>query len=353
MSSMYSSYSVAAAVCSCVFPALAIVTVGLRIRARQIQRMKLGPDDWLMLTALAFAISYCCLVLYGSFNASIGQDLSTITPEDYTNYQQHLYFGVIIAHLSYGFVKLAILQFYKRIFSIESFILSANITIVVVILFMISATITQIFSAWPIPDWWTLGATYTINYGAFLTAFAAIDLALDIVILCLPIPVVRSLHVTRNKKFLLVGIFWMGFFCVIATAVRLYFGYRLSEAGSGRPVSDQEFSYVSVHNVIWAEIESCCSIIAGCLPTYGPLARSLSLPTFMTTTFRSLLNSVRRKSTNRDTEDPDNKHTWYQLSEGRRNHKADPGPVLATEEREVSENWSFTTTSGQRNITHK
>lgn len=151
--------------------------------------------------------------------------------------QQHLYFGVIIAHLSYGFVKLAVLQFYKRIFAVPSFFLSANITIAVVILFMIAATIvshpwrvlfvflspycqhtltlsalqTQIFSAWPISNWWTLGETYTINYGAFLTSFAAIDLFLDIVILCLPLPVIHKLHINRNKKLLLVGVFWMGF----------------------------------------------------------------------------------------------------------------------------------------------
>ncbi|KAI1135013.1 hypothetical protein F5Y05DRAFT_188646 [Hypoxylon sp. FL0543] len=85
---MYSSYSVAAAVCSCVFSALAIIAVGFRLRAHLVQQSKLGPDDWLTLVALALAFSYCCLVLYGSFRASIGQDLSTITPDEYSNYQK-------------------------------------------------------------------------------------------------------------------------------------------------------------------------------------------------------------------------------------------------------------------------
>ncbi|KAI2607959.1 hypothetical protein GGR54DRAFT_389835 [Hypoxylon sp. NC1633] len=317
---MYSSYSVAAAVCSCIFPALAIVAVGFRVKAHLVQQSKLGLDDWLTLVALALAFSYCCLVLYGSFNAGIGQDLSTITPDEYTNYQKHLYFGVIIAHLSYGFVKLAVLQFYKRIFAVASFVRVANITIVFVILFMIAATFTQIFSAWPIYNWWTLGETYTINYGAFLTSFAAIDLALDIVILCLPIPIIHILHMNRRRKFLLLGVFWMGFFCVVATSVRLYFGYKLSEAGSGRPVSDQEFSYVSVNNVIWAEIETCCSVIAGCLPTYGPLIRSFSITEFFTGIFNSLLSSVKRKSVNQSTGSTgDQKDTWYPLEENQGN----------------------------------
>ncbi|KAI0448082.1 hypothetical protein F4803DRAFT_496430 [Xylaria telfairii] len=315
---MYSTYSVAAAICSTVFPALGIVAVGFRLRARMVQKLKLGLDDWLVLVALALAFSYCCLVLYGSFNAGIGQDLSTITPDGYANYQKHLYFGVIIAHLSYGFVKLAVLQFYKRIFAVPNFVLCANITIVVVLLFMVAATFTQIFSAWPIPNWWTLGKTYTINYGAFLTSFAAIDLVLDIVILCLPFPVIRNLQVDRNRKFLLGGVFSLGFFCIVATSVRLYFGYKLSEAGSGRPVSDQEFSYVSVNNVIWAEIESCCSVIAACLPTYGPLIRSLAFPAFLTSTWKSLFNSAKRKSTVESSRS-DQKDVWYPLSENHGN----------------------------------
>ncbi|KAI1163885.1 hypothetical protein F5B18DRAFT_651209 [Nemania serpens] len=309
---MYSTYATAAAVSSSVFAALAIVAVGFRLRARSVQKLRLGLDDWLVLVALALAFSYCSLVLYGSFNAGIGQDLSTITPEGYTNYQKHLYFGVIIAHLSYGFVKLAVLQFYKRIFTTPSFILCANITLVVVLLFMLAATFTQIFSAWPISNWWTLGKTYTLNYGAFLTSFAAIDLVLDIVILCLPFPVIRNLQVDRNKKFLLLGVFSLGFFCIVATSVRLYFGYKLSQAGSGRPVSDQEFSYVSVNNVIWAEIECCCSVVAACLPTYGPLIRSFAFPTFLASTWKSLLNSARRGGTAQST---DQKDVWYPLSE--------------------------------------
>ncbi|KAI1135012.1 hypothetical protein F5Y05DRAFT_396265 [Hypoxylon sp. FL0543] len=183
---------------------------------------------------------------------------------------------------------------------------------------MISATFTQIFSAWPIYNWWTLGETYTINYGAFLTSFAAIDLALDIVILSLPIPIIHSLHMNRRQKFLLLGVFWMGSFCVVATTIRLYFGYKLSEAGSGRPVSDEEFSYVSVNNAIWAEMESCCSVIACCLPTYGPLIRSFSFTEFFSGIFNSLLSTVRRQTINQSSKG-DQRDTWYPLSENHGN----------------------------------
>lgn len=128
---MYSSYSVAAAVCSCVFPALALVAVGFRLRARAVQHSKLGADDWLIMVALVSIESYfdyitydtrcdancsCCPVGAGLFvllhcslwfisrkyrtgsevcighwpleNGLLLIDGSTITPDEYTNYQR-------------------------------------------------------------------------------------------------------------------------------------------------------------------------------------------------------------------------------------------------------------------------
>ncbi|KAL5117423.1 hypothetical protein ACEQ8H_004739 [Pleosporales sp. CAS-2024a] len=291
------------------------------LTVRMLQEFKeIRSEDERPYQAQAFAFSYCCIVLYGSFNASIGQNLSTITPDEFSIYQKHLYVGVIVAHLSYGLAKLSVLQFYKRIFLIPRFQMSANITIAFVAAFMLTATLVQVFSAWPISNWWTLGKSYSINYGAFITSFAAIDLVLDVIILCLPVPVIRHLQINTHKKFLVIGIFWMGFFCVIATAVRLYFGHQLSLAGNGKPVTDEEFSNASVNNVIWAEIESCCSIIAACLPTYGPLMRSMACPTFISSTLRSLLNSVRRRRSNSGSDmSSSNKNVWFPLSEQRRN----------------------------------
>ena len=70
---------------------------------------------------------------------------------------------------------------------------------------------THMFSVWPISNWWTLGKNYQINYGSFLISFAAIDLFLDIDILCMPFPVIYGLHVDRRKKLLVFSVFWMGF----------------------------------------------------------------------------------------------------------------------------------------------
>lgn len=90
------------------------------------------------------------------------------------------------------------------------------------------------------------------------------------VILCFPIPVIKSLRINIKRKVSIIGIFWLGgFVCVSATIrfVLLYNSiYRLTDYG--------ENQYSSITTAfIWAEIEPNTSVIAACLPTYGPLFR--------------------------------------------------------------------------------
>ena len=101
---MYSSYSVAAAVCSVVFPFFASLAVGMRLRARNIKSLSYKTDDYVILLALVGQCSvpisnnmliqyFQCLsisnggtILYGSSKTGYGQKLSTMTPAEYSVY---------------------------------------------------------------------------------------------------------------------------------------------------------------------------------------------------------------------------------------------------------------------------
>ena len=54
---MYSSYSVAAAVCSVVFPVFAFLAVLLRLRARKLKTLSYGTDDYSIVVALVLQTS--------------------------------------------------------------------------------------------------------------------------------------------------------------------------------------------------------------------------------------------------------------------------------------------------------
>jgi len=49
-----------------------------------------------------------------------------------------------------------------------------------------------------------------MDYYAFITAFSAMDIALDLIILCLPLTVIRSLNMNKKRRILLAGVFWLG-----------------------------------------------------------------------------------------------------------------------------------------------
>ena len=142
---------------------------------------------------------------------------------------------MLLCHIAYAAIKLSILLFYKRIFITPWFMGTANVFMGVVVAWLIAATFVSdvfsivcpdtetlqghIFSANPVDSWWNFGADKepllafkpVINYQIFLVALAAIDIGLDVFTLLLPVPIIRSLKVSRTKKIYLLAIFALGF----------------------------------------------------------------------------------------------------------------------------------------------
>lgn len=142
---------------------------------------------------------------------------------------------MLLCHIAYAAIKLSVLLFYKRIFITLWFQRTANVFMAVVVAWLIAATFVSdvlvlvcpdtqtleghVFSANPVDSWWNFGADKeplldfkpVINYQIFLAALAAIDIGLDVFTLLLPVPVIRSLQVSRTKKIYLLAIFALGF----------------------------------------------------------------------------------------------------------------------------------------------
>ena len=66
------------------------------------------------------------------------------------------------------------------------------------------------FASKPISDSWTRPGFPVINLGALLVSLAATNLALDLAVLCLPLFVIRTLHMSFKRKVMVTGIFWLG-----------------------------------------------------------------------------------------------------------------------------------------------
>lgn len=75
---------------------------------------------------------------------------------------------------------------------------------------------TMIGSSKGVSSYWTTplrldGTQYNYNYSAFLTGMIAIDIVFDVLILCLPFPIIFSLQMNPARKVLLGLLFVLGF----------------------------------------------------------------------------------------------------------------------------------------------
>ncbi|KAI0197965.1 hypothetical protein F4808DRAFT_437242 [Astrocystis sublimbata] len=268
---------------------LAITVVTLRFITRIRTKQALKSDDWAIFVSLLF-----CIGLFSSFVYVVSMHLygvpwSSISATDFVKSRKVQLAAILICHFVYGLIKISVVLFYKRIFTVDpSFNLSANIVISAISIYMIVSFFTFLFSARGVSTFWTTpaeleGTEYVINPSTGIIAFAAVDVTLDLAVLSLPFPIIKSLHLSWKRKVAVASIFLLGAFCLVCSVVRLYYTHALAGfTGS----SLEQKRYLSESNDLWAHIEAYASVFTACLPTLRPLFTSKS-------DLRSLIGKVR------------------------------------------------------------
>ena len=106
-------------------------------------------------------------------------------------------------------VKVAIILFYKSIFTNVGFRKAANGLLVFLGAWIAAFFFITLFQDKPINrNWGSVGTT--VNFPVLYIVESVTDITLDLVILAMPLPVIRSLHISARKRWLLSGVFWMG-----------------------------------------------------------------------------------------------------------------------------------------------
>ncbi|CAF9904934.1 MAG: hypothetical protein GOMPHAMPRED_002991 [Gomphillus americanus] len=258
------------AIVNIVFPVLAALAVLARLSARRLTKLSLQADDWLIIVAWVVIFSDGILSAVAVYNWDYG-DLLT-KPRSQTVFK-YLYVDGIFISFTIGIIKCSVVMFYKRIFTTRTFNKWANVVLAVSIAWTIASTLTKMFETTPdISKYWTDHGYTTINTPPLLITLNVTDLVLDLIILSLPLPVIRSLHISKKKRLAVLAIFGLGFFCVVSTCVRLY--YFILVPPTKDPayiVAFPEDATVAVDaSIMWVHIECSASIITACLPTLVP-----------------------------------------------------------------------------------
>jgi len=171
--------------------------------------------------------------------------------------------------------KISVLIFYKRVFVMKRQAAYIYAFIVVLSLWCLSYLLCETFATWPVGGIFDpVDANYLYNYPVFQLTFAGMSIFFDLVILCIPIPIIWRLNMKTWNKIAIIGILWLGAFCVVAAALRLYYVDKSLFVASNPTTSPEESYTIVANSIIWVTIEPNTSVIAACLPNYGPFFKT-------------------------------------------------------------------------------
>ncbi|KAK5999070.1 hypothetical protein PT974_01458 [Cladobotryum mycophilum] len=254
-------------VVSVVFPVLSAGSIYLRYLARRKSRQPLHADDaWIV---ISWILTLGLSMLTWIFTSKTGTNYFKpgLDPKLGTKYSiQLIWLSSCLVQWPLFTVKISILLFYKRIFSTPIFRICVWIAISVVTVWGLIFFFFVLIQTTPISGVWS-GGKLLWDPTALGLAQVGSSIALDFIVLCFPLPVISRLQMGSKRKISVALIFWLGIFCCIAAAVRLW----LLDSSIRGVVKAQDTVFNESKQFIFMILEPNCSIIAACLPCYGPL----------------------------------------------------------------------------------
>ncbi|CAD6586381.1 MAG: hypothetical protein ASARMPRED_002520 [Alectoria sarmentosa] len=232
-----------------VLPALGLIGVVLRFWSRLHRGTGFGLDDAFIIPALLCVIGLSITLLVGvsknavayttppnSNAASADAQLYQITPQQ-NLVEEILFIFLTISVLAYGFIKLSVLFFYRRLFvngASTTFDIASKVAIGITSIWTLAFFLTQLFSCGRHVDWnWgpLINQTRCLNGLAYTDALYVSDSITDLLVICLPIPIILRLHMTMQRRIETIGVLLLGTMSIVASVVRIVYGFQIQADG--------------------------------------------------------------------------------------------------------------------------
>ncbi|KAJ6086231.1 hypothetical protein N7486_010512 [Penicillium sp. IBT 16267x] len=238
----------------------AVIVVAMRFISRRMTRASLGLDDLLTFIALGFYIAFSVFFL---LTTRFGMGKHII----YISSAKWLTLSITIAEALYCFTmmstKAAILMFYRRIFPQKRFHVLVWVLLVVVISYNLASMFATVMQCMPVEHQWDPSVPATcIAYFSVVIYSGVTTVVTDFIILGMPIPLIYTLQVSKDKKRGLMVVFSWGLATCIVSIVRTIKASALTSDDS---------SYDLAGSLYATTLELCMGIVAACVPTLRPL----------------------------------------------------------------------------------
>lgn len=249
---------------SCAAVVLATTAVIARLVARRMSAASFWWDDWTIVLAVIVnwgmeVVRWIMIVRY-----DYGRHVHYISKANVIHFWK-AFLAVQVMYFSNAVVtKISLLLLYYRIFGVVvRFRIALYISAFLVSGYWVACTVVAIAGCSPISkNWDKLGPGKCIDEINFFRWNGICNLIIDVLVLCLPMPMVWRLKIDLKQKLVLSAIFGLGAFVCIASVLRVL-------AFNADQIADGTFS--TVGTVTWSSVEQGLGIVCACLPTLRPL----------------------------------------------------------------------------------
>ncbi|TEA19409.1 Satratoxin biosynthesis SC1 cluster protein 4 [Colletotrichum sidae] len=244
----------------------------LRLIAKFMRLSTWGADDAALIIGYLVSLSFAVSRFYGH-NLGIGKDVWSLSHDEINRFMQVFFAFEILYTLSIGALKAAILFFYLRVFSMVNNIFTAVLwsTQAFNIVSCLAFTIANLNQCKPFSFSWEgwdgRHPGRCINLVAMLISHAAVNIALDVWMLALPVTQVLWLNMRKRQKFEILSMFGLGIFITVVSAIRMRVLLNF------RNFSDPTYDVFYLH--LWSYLELSVAVIVACLPSTRQLWREL------------------------------------------------------------------------------
>ncbi|KAJ8130819.1 hypothetical protein O1611_g2804 [Lasiodiplodia mahajangana] len=263
--------------------ALAAISLGLRLWSRSIAGTTLAFNDYAVIIAMVIVLGVIANALYGVFIGGVGIHMSEIEAtkpwiiEAYLKASLHILTAELVAYImpqsflaaeflwsgANTCVKTSILSLYTVIFPVKNFRLICYTLMGITVVYFISVVVEAFAICKPVAFSWDKtieGGTCPGQSAAFLGA-GVMNLALDLIIWIIPMPMLFNLQLSMPKKLGVASMFSLGAVICIISLLRVLWLVNLDLT---------DLTYGVGPGTIYSALEPILGVINACLPTIKP-----------------------------------------------------------------------------------
>ncbi|KAI9667047.1 MAG: hypothetical protein M1829_005588 [Trizodia sp. TS-e1964] len=276
----------------------ALLATGIRLGTRHFVSRSIGLDDYLCVVATLFVIGQS-VTLFNLLKVGLGIHKYEILLSSYNYYGwvEENVVALAMHNAAMSTVKLAILALYLRLFS------SSGKLFRYAVFFMIFCVLTAFltlegllfFSCRPLKKVFRpLLPGTCMDYGLHIKAQLSQNIATNVIIMLLPLPIIWKLQVNIWQRAAIISIFLSGFFVCGISILRLKQLFGTFTADSTWEQCDSTF---------WSPIEATVALVCCCAPTFRPaISSALHWTSSLTSKFSS--KTSLSKNTTKQSADP-------------------------------------------------